>query len=761
MKSFSRSVVLCILLVYSGTFLFVPVRLFATSKPNIVLITIDTLRADRLGCYGYRGAETPNLDRLASEGIAFTNAVSHVPLTRPSHTSIFTSLYPYQHGVHDNIAPPLAKNIPTLAEILQSHGYRTAAFVASFVVNSQSGLQRGFQTYADRFDPAKQPTDFALNLEKRGDEVYQEFADWLSLNHQQSYFAWIHLYDPHFPYDPPAPYNARFSDHPYDGEVAYADSIVGKLTKLFSPNTLLIVTSDHGESLGDHGENAHSFFIYDSTLHVPLIFRWPGNFQKGVKISIQARLIDLMPTILESISAPVPPGLRGTSLKPWLLNPTKHDPGLASYCETFTPWLHFGWSRLQGVRKEGWKYIQAPKPELYNTVLDQKEVENQISRNQTKALQLKSWLDKSGALQIEKRTDTQEEIDPEVLEKLASLGYAGVPSKQGDPISKNLSDPKDKLNDFKLFNRLIREGIEDFQKEHFEQAAAKFRILKDKNIPSFEVHYYLGRSLLRLKSFALARGELEAAVQKLPHFLPAYADLAEVHEGEGNLKSAEQALLAGLKMSPYHPSLVQPLAWLYQEQKRLHEAETLLEKELEQYPDDIEARFRLGALYRDAGRADEAIAQFRKILQTHPEDAEAHNQLGMLYGGAARMTEAVQEFTIAARLQPNNSDIQHNLQLAKSKTEPATPKRIRFRLIQASSRAAADLILRKIQAGEDWQKLAQDYSIHPSARSSEEILSLKPEEIDPALLKALAQLKTGEISSTIQTNKGFFLVKRE
>ena len=250
--------------------LLLPGWLYAET-PDVVIVTIDTLRADRVGCYGYAKAQTPTIDRLASEGIQFMNAVSHVPLTRPSHLTIFTGLFPFQHNVHDNVAAPLDRKIPTLAEIFHQHGFATGAFVASFVVNSQSGLQRGFDTYADEFDPSKQPTQFALNLEKRGEQVYREFAAWQTGAKTKPYFAWVHLYDPHFPYEPPPPYSTRFASRPYDGEIAYTDEILSKVVRLLRPNTLLIVVSDHGESLGEHGENAHSFFIYDSTLHVPLL----------------------------------------------------------------------------------------------------------------------------------------------------------------------------------------------------------------------------------------------------------------------------------------------------------------------------------------------------------------------------------------------------------------------------------------------------------------------------------------------------------
>ena len=727
---------------------------FAAPKPNVLLITIDTLRADRLGCYGYAKAQTSAIDRIAAEGILFTNAVSHVPLTRPSHASIFTGLNPFEHGVHDNVAPSLSEKIPTLAEVLQNIGYTTAAFVASFVINSQSGLDRGFEVYEDRMDPAKQPTQFALNLEKRGEEVYQEFATWFRHRKSGPYFAWVHLYDPHFPYEPPAPYIAKFADRLYDGEIAYADSIVDKIVKQIDRNTILILASDHGESLGDHGENAHSFFIYDSTLSVPLIVHWPDVLQGGRKVSMQARLIDVFPTVLNLLQVPLPRKVSGISLRPWLMAPDTADPQLFSYCETFTPWLHFGWSKLQGVRAKGWKYIEAPRAELYDLKQDPGELRNALSSNAAKRQELRQWLSQSGALQ-QGTAIAPSELDPETLEKLASLGYAGV--APASPSTGPLADPKSKIEDFKLFNKLIREGIEAFQAERYSQAAAKFQELKDKNIPSFEIHYYLGRSLLRLKSYDKARTELETALRTLPHFLPAYRDLSETWEGLGNWKEAEKALLAGLAVSPNHPTLVQPLAWLYQRRKNPVAAEKLLVAELKTHPDDLESRFRLGSIYRDTGRPSEAMAQFQEILSRRPEDAEAHNQLGMLYGGANRMEEALAQFSEAARLAPEDEAIRHNLDLVRSKPG----NRVRFRIIQTKTRAAAETILRKLKAGETWEAVAHEYSIHPSARAQEPVVEAVPGEIDPRLLQALSTLRQGQASGVVETSAGFFILRKE
>ena len=336
-----------------------------------MLVTIDTLRADRLGSYGNLGLPTPNLDRLAAEGTMAPDAMVHVPLTRPSHFSLFSGLLPSQHGIRDNVAPGRGPETPLLAEVLQTAGFRTAAFVSSIVLASHTGLDRGFDTYSDKIERKAGESFFASKLQKRGDETVQEAVSWLESNREARLFAWIHLYDPHEPYDPPEPYASRYAERPYEGEVAWTDELVGRidaaLTRLeLRDQTLLCVTSDHGEGMGEHREATHGFFIYQSTLAVPLFFRGPGVMPGG-RLPVTVRTIDLLPTLLELVGVPPPAAATfpGQSLVA-ALQGQEPPPEPLTYAETLEPRLHYGWSDLRSVREGRWKYIQAPRPELYD-----------------------------------------------------------------------------------------------------------------------------------------------------------------------------------------------------------------------------------------------------------------------------------------------------------------------------------------------------------------------------------------------------------
>src|SRR5713226_2961111 len=326
----------------------------AGPSPNVVVITIDTLRADHLGCYGYKQIRTPNIDALAAEGARFERAYTPVPVTLPAHTVIFTGAYPMLSGMHDFAANKLSPTQPTLASVLKEQGYTTGAVIGSAVLDSRLGLNHGFDFYYDHFDFNRLQESNLDEMERPGNVVADVTLDWLGKNYQKKFFLWMHLYDPHYPYRPPPPYRDEYKDRLYDGEIAFADAQVGRLIRFLKSkglygNTLIVLSGDHGESLGEHGEKTHGFFIYNATLHVPLLIHLPGAAPPRV-VPDPVSLADLMPTVLQTLNLDIPSQVQGRSLLPLLNSKTKaREEARSLYAETFLPRLHFNWSELRGV----------------------------------------------------------------------------------------------------------------------------------------------------------------------------------------------------------------------------------------------------------------------------------------------------------------------------------------------------------------------------------------------------------------------------
>ncbi len=428
-------------------------------RPNVLLITVDTLRADRVGCYGYRKAATPTWDRLAREGVLFENAFCQVPLTLPSHASILTGLLPPRHGIRLNGPFFLPEGIETLASVLRKDGYQTAAFVSSFVLDSQFGLDRGFDLYDDNFSGGPRVN----NPERPAGNTADEFIRWLKGNARSPFFAWVHFFDPHYPYAPPEPYRTHFARSPYDGEAAYTDDTMGRLLAALEEegildSTLVVATSDHGEGLGDHGEKTHSFFIYDTTLRIPLVVRLPplvrgpAGWTAGSRRTEPVQTVDLAPTILALLGVKRRMPADGVNVA------GPHDPGRTLYAETWYP-LAFKWSPLQSARSAEWKYIRAPEPELY-AAGDPAERRNQYASQADAARPLEAWL--AGIATAERAGPRSgPRLKPDDAEKLRSLGYLSGSAPSPEASALRLPDPKRRLDLFDRINEaraLMNEG---------------------------------------------------------------------------------------------------------------------------------------------------------------------------------------------------------------------------------------------------------------------------------------------------------------
>src|SRR6266404_5105256 len=377
------------------------------SPPDVFLITIDTLRADHVGCYGYKQIDTPALDALAADGVRFAHAFTHSPITNTSHTSILTGLLPSVHGVTD-FGVPLSPQHATAAELLKKHGYQTAAFIGAVILDSNTlapGLARGFDFY-DNFPKTDSKDAEGRNkarwgrVERRGMEVVEHAEAWFEKHRTGPHFVWVHLYDPHDPYEPPPPFSEKYKDHLYDGEIAYADSAVAHWIAFLKKagvydNAIIVITGDHGEGLGEHGEATHGLFLYDSTLHVPLILKTAAAAHRGTVIDAQVRTTDILPTILSATGVTAPAELNGESLLP-LIEQTKTalGPNRALFGETDYP-LRWGWAPLRALRADNTKLIEAPRPELYDLQADPKELKNlyapDAAKLQTMQAEMAQW----------------------------------------------------------------------------------------------------------------------------------------------------------------------------------------------------------------------------------------------------------------------------------------------------------------------------------------------------------------------------------
>lgn len=413
---------------------------------NVLIVTLDTTRPDRLPAYGYQSASMPALDRLAREGAVFDRAATVAPLTLTAHTSLFTGLYPPHHRVRDNADAPLDHAHPTLAEVLKGHGFRTAAFVGSSVLDADRGLSRGFDVYggmgaADARTPGK--------LRRAGNEVVDAALAWLDAGDNSPYLLWVHLYDAHAPCRPPEPYRSRYAADPYEGAIAFADSQVARLLGRLDARhqldqTAIVVVADHGESLGQHGEDEHGIFLYDSVMHVPLLVRMPGMAPR--RISSVTSLVDIMPTILDALSI-APVSADGISLISAIRGATPTD-DRALYSESFYP-QRFGWSPLRALRDGRFKLIDAPRPELYDLEADPFEEQNIYADRNVVATAMASRLAAFSESLGPARAEAAR-VPSELRERLAALGYVGGAPRAHKAMGR---DPKDFIAEYNQIGR--------------------------------------------------------------------------------------------------------------------------------------------------------------------------------------------------------------------------------------------------------------------------------------------------------------------
>jgi choline-sulfatase len=576
----------------------------AVSKPslNVLLITLDTTRADALSCYGHPVVKTPALDKLAAEGALFAQCTSCVPITLPSHASILTGTYPFIHGTRLNSRPFADEGNVTLSEILKQAGYVTGAEVSAFVLNAMWGIDQGFDTFGDvgmRPTPGEavrdEPAGWGLVNSEPADRMCERAIGWLEEHASAPFFLWVHFFDPHFPYEPPEPFKSQY-ENPYLGEVAFMDQQVGRLLDRLKAlglegKTLVAVVGDHGEAFTQHREGTHSYFVYDSTLEVPLIFRCPGKIPAGRRIPAQVRTVDVVPTILDLLGMGPKPDAQGVSLLP-LMSGSEADLDLAAYGETMSPHLELGYAQLRCLRAGGWKYIHAPTPELYNLVDDPGESVNVAEQHPDIVAALRERLRELIAepSSVASEGPTEQPLDQVTVERLASLGY--LARATGDDVG-------DELQGF----------------AELKGADPKTRI---------------GQHI----KFMMARA----------------------HLAEGAPEKAVELLESLVQEEPDNPGAFALLAQLYRRAGRLTEAVEAYQRVLALRPDDAVIRLDAGRLLGELGRIDDAVEQLRQVAQEMPKYPDAHAYLALALAKQGQWAAAIEGFERALALDPGHEE---------------------------------------------------------------------------------------------------------
>jgi arylsulfatase A-like enzyme/cytochrome c-type biogenesis protein CcmH/NrfG len=686
----------------------------AKSPGGVLLITVDTLRADHLGCYGYRDGATSTIDALAKQSAKFEHAYAPVPLTLPSHAALLTGTYPFYNGVRDQPGFRLPDDIPTLAEYFSRAGYATAAVLGSPVLASRFGVSRGFEDYDDRFGASTQEQEAGLaNIKRPADSVVRLALAWLDGKASvKPFFLWLHFYDPHLPYRAPEPFRSRFAERPYDGEIAYADSALATLfaglrSRGLFDSTVIALTADHGEGLGDHGESTHGYFIYDSTLRVPLLvkpasdvappFRAAGNDRKsdaGLKpgataaraadIQTSISLVDLAPTLMRLAGIHVPSSMQGTDFGASVLSREEPRPHPV-YAETMYPLLHLGWNPLralitqtaaQPTAWEGVKYIQAPHPELYDLGRDPGEVRNEYSSRQAEAAAERDQLEAFvGAHAPAKPTSARTPVSAETAELFASLGYVGEVGARAPEFTTSRRDPKDGVGEHE---QLLR-AAHAFQAHEFDVATRILGEVLKKNPQQPLALDYLGTIQLLRRDLTQARATYTRLLRAAPYYATACIELAHAEALLGNGAEAKRLYRRAVDMDPSNPRPLRELGILLLDESKVEQAEQLLQQALRLDPTDTFALSALGEAAARQERYQDAAATLERALAAAPHAVPVRLNLGFVYLQLRRFSDVERLMTDTIQLDPRQAQAYALLGAARLESGNSTGAREAFR----------------------------------------------------------------------------------
>ncbi len=619
------------------------------------------MRADHVGCYGAKDVQTPTLDSLARDGIVFERAISQVPLTWPSHTVILTGTYPFQNGVQDFTGPPLDPKFRSVAQAFKDHGYRTGAVVSAFVLDRSWGLARGFDFYDDAFAPEQfKNRDLGL-VERRAGKSVTRALSWLQKNPHRPFFFWLHLYDPHSPYDPPEPYRTQYRNNLYDGEIAYADHELGRLLSWLKHSqlydrSLIVMLSDHGESLGEHGEHEHGFFVYNSTVRIPLIVKPPtGSGFRPEQTTKPAETASVAPTLLDLAGIKDAAIEKQFSAAGLLAKQPGND---SAYSETFYPFSSFGWSPLHALETSRYHYIDAPNPELYDLASDPEESNNIAAQQTATVAVLKSKLQQLLAANPFQPTKSGgSNMSPDAAEKLRALGYMAYRSPvSAEALAKGLPDPKDKLEEFNS----ILDAQDAMRAGDLSRGEALLTKVQQQDPKMYIVHFSLGEAATRNKNWEKSAAEFQRCLELNPNFDQAMTGLARALFFLGKPNEAKDWAQRALKYNPQNYKALYELGIIESREDKVA-ATADYEKAISIQDNFAPLHRELGMLYFQQQKYADAAKQLAKAAELGIEEAQLFNFLGICYDRTGRLVSAIESYHHALKLDDNLAEGHLNL----------------------------------------------------------------------------------------------------
>lgn len=592
---------------------------------NVVIISMDTTRADNLSCYGLYKNATPQIDALAKESVLFQNTYSPIPLTLPAHSTMLTGMYPPRHGVHDNLKYQLSEKNLTLAEILKSNGFATAAIIGAFILDSKFGLDQGFDLYDDNFEEELENTNI---VQRRGSESTQQAIEWMQENKDNPFFLFVHYYDPHMPYDPPEPFKSMIA-HPYFAEIAYTDDCIGRVIRELKTldlydSTLIVVTGDHGEMLDEHQEKTHGYYIYNGNIKVPLIFKVPGR-TKEKKVDDIAGIVDITQTVCSLLDIDIPENIQGKDLSPYLLrdkNPVPEDRHLYSECMTPTK---YGGNSLLGVITDRYKYIQTTRPELYDLINDPKESKDLIDQQPQQARILQDKLKQILEESVLESTEGDLELDAEALKKLETLGYVGGGIQEEFSFDQEKTDPKD-LIEYHIDMSMIKSLIQSEQLDKAEQLCEK--LIAQNNAETIILVYH------NIVTVAKKKNDYQKVIYYIQEVIKLDPDQPSAHIEYGKAlleigedQQADAQFLIAYELDTDNAVISGNIAKAYYDSRKPMKAIEYCHKALKSDPEYLLARTSLAHTLYKTNQLELALEQYYLVFEQYPENLEALNSL--------------------------------------------------------------------------------------------------------------------------------------